>query len=369
MIISEALWYKLSRFHQLAGKIEWSGPIFYTIEGNLMHPDDMVITVDTFMLKDIGSGAYTEYEFDGDVIDLYEDRPELIAMRIGHLHTHHSMRVFFSGTDMQCLHDNASGSDMFLSIIVNTEGHRIAKIAFIAKVQQTLTYKFMKELFSFNIKPLDYLAIMDCKLVIENDTATVEEFNKIQTIKEEKQKKARKNYSQHPINTQTGRRVIGGEPNVQFEMFKGHANGEEDEFEIIASENEHLLNDEPLKNLLARSFTIDDNQSGELSAVIAEVWSKLPQGDHSLEVSIMLEHFKERMEDDYYPDQYEYVLSRCNILLDEYTSKYRYINSFRRHIDDQLNLLSRSNGGNIDSTEVFSEENFKRSANKDLYEF
>ena len=61
MFLSQELWYKLSRFHQLAGSTEWSGPIWYTVTGGLDTPDKMIINVTDFMLKDIGSSAYTEY--------------------------------------------------------------------------------------------------------------------------------------------------------------------------------------------------------------------------------------------------------------------------------------------------------------------
>ena len=132
IILSEGLWYRIARQHQILGGVEWSGPIWYTVKGDLSKPDEMELHVTEFMLKDIGSSAYTEYEFGGEMVDLYDKKPNLMTMKMGHLHTHHGMDAWFSGTDMKTLHDNAPTFDMFLSVIVNTSGKKIAKIEFIS---------------------------------------------------------------------------------------------------------------------------------------------------------------------------------------------------------------------------------------------
>ena len=86
VVLSRELWYKISRLHQLVGEIEWSGPMYYEIEGDLKDPETMVMTVNELILKNIGNGAYTEYEFGSEMIDLYDEKPELMMMPMGHLH-------------------------------------------------------------------------------------------------------------------------------------------------------------------------------------------------------------------------------------------------------------------------------------------
>lgn len=86
VVLSQELWSKISRLHTYAGGTEWSGPIYYDITGDLKQPDDMVMEVEHLILKNVGSGAYTEYEFGPEMIDLYDDRPKLMTMPMGHMH-------------------------------------------------------------------------------------------------------------------------------------------------------------------------------------------------------------------------------------------------------------------------------------------
>lgn len=84
---------------------------------------------------DKGTGATTEYEFDQDVADYIMDNveanPELwMGIKIGHIHSHHSMGVFFSVTDMSELTINCSNHNFYLSLIVNNFMEMTAKLVY-----------------------------------------------------------------------------------------------------------------------------------------------------------------------------------------------------------------------------------------------
>lgn len=48
-----------------------------------------------------------------------EGNEHLEECRIGHIHSHNTMGVFFSGTDWGELEDNAPNHNYYLSLIVN----------------------------------------------------------------------------------------------------------------------------------------------------------------------------------------------------------------------------------------------------------
>jgi len=58
------------------------------------------------------------------------DNPESENWFIGHIHSHNTMGVFFSGTDMSELNDNSASHNFYLSLIVNNFMDFTAKVAF-----------------------------------------------------------------------------------------------------------------------------------------------------------------------------------------------------------------------------------------------
>lgn len=87
---------------------------------------------------DVGTASYTEYEYGPDVIKHMMENKHLLKMNKGHIHSHNSMSVFFSHTDMTELLDNSQHHNYYLSLIVNNENDMVAKIAFHA-IQKSLT--------------------------------------------------------------------------------------------------------------------------------------------------------------------------------------------------------------------------------------
>lgn len=124
---------------KLISKVEWSGALFYTTEGNIEDPENFVITLKTILPLDMGSQAYTEYNLDERFIDFIDaDFDERCTWKLGHIHSHNTMAVFFSGTDLAELNDNAPSHNFYLSLIVNNFMDFTAKVAFIGEAKQSI---------------------------------------------------------------------------------------------------------------------------------------------------------------------------------------------------------------------------------------
>lgn len=141
---------------------------------------------------DKGSSAYTSYEFTEDVAGFIMEKimsgePNWANPKIGHIHSHNTMGVFFSGTDKDELHDNVANHNFYVSLIVNNFMDMTAKIAFVGKrppilVEQKYTslnengeiYEFVlgeaTEL-TFN----DVMFIHDCKVIKPQEEIVVED--------------------------------------------------------------------------------------------------------------------------------------------------------------------------------------------------
>lgn len=109
-------------------EVEWSGVLFYTHTGSF-EDNDLVLTCKDILLMDIGSHAYTEYDFNEDVATYYAENIEALSWSVGLIHSHNSMAVFFSGTDMSTMHEYGSKFNHFLSLIVNNAGDRTAMVS------------------------------------------------------------------------------------------------------------------------------------------------------------------------------------------------------------------------------------------------
>ena len=120
-------------------KVEWSGALFYTTEGSIEKPGTFKITLKTILPLDMGTQAYTEYNLDERFMDfIEEDFEERCTWKLGHIHSHNSMAVFFSGTDMAELNDNAPAHNFYLSLIVNNAMDFLAKVAFIGEAKKDI---------------------------------------------------------------------------------------------------------------------------------------------------------------------------------------------------------------------------------------
>ncbi len=135
LIISETVSKQITKLCQKYPNVEWSGVMYHTVTGNYTDPDNFIMTAEYILLMDVGSSAYTEYSFsDPSFAEALSEKPELMEMKMGHIHSHNTMGVFFSGTDSDELMDNAVNYNYYLSLIVNNFGKMVARIAIIATI-------------------------------------------------------------------------------------------------------------------------------------------------------------------------------------------------------------------------------------------
>lgn len=166
-------------------KVEWSGILFYAIEGDIIDPENFKITLKDILPMDMGSSAYTEYELDHRYVDYLMDNPEALDWKMGHIHSHNTMNVFFSGTDMLELHDNSPNHNYYLSLIVNNFNDFCAKLSYVAETEiEEIEIKYSAlnsngDSYTVGIIPAKIqqklLCIHDCNIITTVKQLTAEE--------------------------------------------------------------------------------------------------------------------------------------------------------------------------------------------------
>jgi len=116
---------KIRRLLEKYNNTEWSGVLFYDYEGTLN--EGIVITCKDILLMDKGSAVYTEFEMNEEVLP-YMIENELLDCKTGLCHSHHSLKTFFSGTDISTLEERGDLQNNFVSLIVNNNGEYNAAI-------------------------------------------------------------------------------------------------------------------------------------------------------------------------------------------------------------------------------------------------
>ena len=189
--------------------VEWSGILFYKVEGAFEDKSLTIRCVDLFQM-DIGTSAYTEFNVSPDMATYMVDHPELLEEGIyqGLIHSHNNMATFFSGTDTATL--SAEGNDMahFVSLIVNNAGKYTAGITRKYKCVQTVSEKYtyptwngeMREgVETFDIEE-EKLEWFNLDIVFEDatDDFETEMMERIKEIKESKKKVVTPVYKGYP---------------------------------------------------------------------------------------------------------------------------------------------------------------------------
>lgn len=118
---------------------EWSGILFYKVEGDFDSPEFKIICEDIYLM-DIGSAGYTSYDFKSADISTYlMDHPELLDCYQGLIHSHDTMEAFFSGVDTKTLQSEGNDTIIFVSLIVNNAGKYVASVTRKVDYNSTVT--------------------------------------------------------------------------------------------------------------------------------------------------------------------------------------------------------------------------------------
>ena len=129
LIIPQEVEAKIRHLCNRVHEVEWSGTLFYKVEGSLNDNSLVATCIDIFVM-DIGTSAYTEYNESPDIISYMWEHPELLEEGVfeGLIHSHNNMATFFSGTDINTLIEEGHNVNHFLSLIVNNAGKYTAGI-------------------------------------------------------------------------------------------------------------------------------------------------------------------------------------------------------------------------------------------------
>lgn len=143
IIITKNLEEIIDSLHGLIGATEWSGILFYKLKrGKIQNMKDLVFEADHIHLMDIGTVAHTGFAYDGEMVEPFDFREELIDYQMGMAHTHHQLGAFMSGTDISELQDNAKHYNYYISLVVDFKKEYVCKIVFPSKSIHKYTSDF-----------------------------------------------------------------------------------------------------------------------------------------------------------------------------------------------------------------------------------
>jgi hypothetical protein len=144
IIITKELQKIIDYLHTTIGSTEWSGILFYQLtKGDLNTLRDLEFNAKFLYPMNVGSSAYTEFEYSGEIMNAYDIYPEAIECSTGLLHTHHNMGAFFSGTDISELSENCKHFNYYISLVVDFKRTYKCKVFFpsITITTQKSTFK------------------------------------------------------------------------------------------------------------------------------------------------------------------------------------------------------------------------------------
>lgn len=127
MVIPREIEEKIRYICRKAWKDEWSGILFYTVEGSF-EDGSLIIKCRDIYVMDIGSVTYTEFDMSPDVVSYMANNSELLDCQMGLIHSHNNMSTFFSGMDIRTLEEEGLDRNHFVSLIVNNQGSYTAAI-------------------------------------------------------------------------------------------------------------------------------------------------------------------------------------------------------------------------------------------------
>jgi len=140
VVITEDFLNQVKFINNKISSIEWSGILFYAIEGVPSKLSTFKIIPYYIHLMDQGDVSYTEFDSDESIIQLYDKKQELdpfnnTIYRTGKHHSHNNMAVFHSSTDIEDLKDKINiYEEYYFSLISNNDLEFDAKLAFQAEL-------------------------------------------------------------------------------------------------------------------------------------------------------------------------------------------------------------------------------------------
>lgn len=296
--ISEDFINKVTMLNSRISQVEWSGVLFYSAYGSISHPENLQIELRDILLMDIGTSAFTSYEFNADVVNYIEADPQRFEWKIGHIHSHNNMKTYFSSTDMEELIENSENYDYYLSIIVNNNLDIVGKIAY-RGISEGLNYVYNDEAGNRITKMLtrktEYVFIHNCDIEERRNPIS----NRIDDLIVEKQKAdALKKKSQKKVQTyslwddEPGLEQYKGQKGFDFENDLINKHFDEYEFDVTDFADFQVYDD--TIEMFCCYLLDEDSLSLEDNRSFKEVLSSiLPQIAYLTEYNFQL-HYEEK---------------------------------------------------------------------------
>lgn len=198
LIITKTLEEKIRLMCSKSWDTEWSGILFYKVEGDFSTDDLKIKCIDCKIL-DIGTSGSTEFIIDEKVCSYMVDN-DLTDCYTGLIHSHNKLNTFFSATDLDTLASEGQDTNNFVSLIVNNKGE------YTAAITRKIKIKEHKKDISYTLfgKQVNQLLVVEDRELIEYTklkvviTRTSQVYNSVLEdiedikVKKEKEKETRK---------------------------------------------------------------------------------------------------------------------------------------------------------------------------------
>lgn len=195
LIIPDSVEFRIRQWCMLNPSTEWSGTLFYTINGSFENKD-IEFTVRDFFVMDIGTAGFTDYKETPEICS-YMMENDLLDCKTGLIHSHNSMKAFFSTTDANTLVEEGEQTIHFLSLVVNNEGTYVARVTrrIIEEIEGTrciryTTYDGEEVSITENVKTgtKEYIQYMDLNIKVNDPYAEIKKsvskrFNELKAVK------------------------------------------------------------------------------------------------------------------------------------------------------------------------------------------
>lgn len=175
-MITRPLYHKIVYTNNRINTVEWSGILYYTTKGSIAKPNKLSIICEDVFLMDKGNAAATNYTFDESVVDYMMNNPDLMKMKVGHIHSHNNMNAFFSGTDLDEVAENSQFHNYYVSLIVNNAMSPCAKIAIRGEYNSIKVKDENGKQVSMNVDHEPTVFIIGCDVRIQGLNITVPDY-------------------------------------------------------------------------------------------------------------------------------------------------------------------------------------------------
>ncbi len=285
LLITEEVKKKIDILHREVGTDEWCGFIFYEkIEGSIADPKTYKAKVINIYPMSIDTSTYTENNNHGDqVLKMIDAVPEYMTARSGFVHSHHSMKAYFSDKDEEELHDNvgnySKNGSYYLSLVVNFDGNYAARIVKLVEIPSANIIIEEEGSDNANIKAAKETVMMqfDLDVTIENKLEDKNLEERILELKEiSKQKRAKAALSQKTIPN-----VNRNAKNEAFNNWNNQNFIEWEETDSLGEPIPYQINTVNIKKNLLQLLELNVDSRREVGQSLKEL-SELEEGDFAL---------------------------------------------------------------------------------------